>query len=386
MDVGTLVGRPDLAGPVTARLDGTGRWGEAAKAFRGRLTVEPSTLGHIEVRGGRVAMGLADGRLRYDGTLATSAGTLALAGDGRPLDAIPTLAVRRGRADSLDLGALLARPGLSTRIDARFTAETEGTAPDSMRARLAVELLPSRINQAEIRSGRADLTLDRGALRGDVHAASDDGELLTRLTGSTAGPSGGSAPRGRSGSTTSPAGPAIPPATATSPARFTLEGAADSVGLVGLAGTITANGALDSVRLDTLQIALSPEPRVLRVDTLVRALERRGARRRRAARARGRRRRRRHAAAPGHAARSDAARGPCRRGFGLARLGPGAAHRHRARRAGASAPGRGRTGCSTPGNQVGAARHRRHCRRGHARASPAPPARSTSTAARSARS
>jgi hypothetical protein len=45
-------------------------------------------------------------------------------------------------------------------------------------------------------------------------------------------------------------------------ARFTLDGAADSAGLLALAGTITANGALDSVRLDTLQIALSPEPGV----------------------------------------------------------------------------------------------------------------------------
>jgi translocation and assembly module TamB len=269
VDLGTLLGRADLAGPVTARLGGSGRWGDAAKTFRGRLEVEPSTLGHIRVSDGAVGVGLAGGRLTFDGALATSAGTVALAGEGRPLDSVPTLAVRRGRADSLDLGAALNRPGLSTRIGARFTAETEGTVPDSMRARFALELDPSRVNRAEIRSGRADLTLDRGRLRGEVRAEGEDGELLTKLSGSITGPArriraegamrvehlarwtGDSARDGRLDG------------------RFTLDGAADSVGLVGLAGTITANGALDSVRLDTLQIALSPEPRVLRVDTLV---------------------------------------------------------------------------------------------------------------------
>ena len=119
------------------------------------------------------------------------------------------------------------------------------------------------MNRAEIRSGRADLALDRGALRGDIRAESDDGELLTTITGATAGPQRRVRAEGavrvehlarwtgdtaRDGNLNG---------------RFTLDGAADSVGLVGLAGTITANGAVDSVRLDTLQIALSPEPRVL---------------------------------------------------------------------------------------------------------------------------
>ncbi len=269
VDLGTLLGRPDLAGPVTARLAGTARWSEDVRAFSGRMRVERSTRGHIRVREGDVEVGFSGERLRYDGSLITSAGALALAGEGRPFAETPTLLVRSGRADSLDLGALLNRPGLATRLDGRFTAMAEGTAPDSMRVRLGLELLPSRVNQAEIRSGRADLTLDRGALRGELRMDAADGDLVTRIQGATAGPVRRVRAEGAlrlerlarwAGDTTHDGHVA---------ARFSLEAGADSAGLTGLSGTITANGAVDSVRLDTLQIALSPLPGAVRVDTVV---------------------------------------------------------------------------------------------------------------------
>ncbi|MBA3555194.1 MAG: hypothetical protein H0W29_10605, partial [Gemmatimonadales bacterium] len=49
VDLGTLLGRPDLGGPVTARLTASGRWGEEDRALSGRVRIEPSRLGHIEV-------------------------------------------------------------------------------------------------------------------------------------------------------------------------------------------------------------------------------------------------------------------------------------------------------------------------------------------------
>ncbi|HEX6104204.1 MAG TPA: translocation/assembly module TamB domain-containing protein [Gemmatimonadales bacterium] len=268
VDLGGLLGRPDLAGPFTARLTGSGRWG-AERELRARATIEPSTLGTIAVRRGEATITLVADRLRYDASLVSSAGALALAGDGRPLDRVPSFTVVRGRADSLDLGALAGREGLSTRIHARFSGAASGTRADSMRARLALELLPTRINQVSIRSGRANLALDRGALRSDIEMDAEDGDLVTRLTGTL----GGTVRRLRAegalrldrlarwtGDSTRDGNFAV---------RFTLEGAADSLGLLELAGTVTANGALDSVRLDTLQLALSPGERVLRVDTLV---------------------------------------------------------------------------------------------------------------------
>ena len=271
IDLGTLLGRPDLAGSFSATLTGAGRWGARIdqRGFRGRMHIAPSTLGGIALRTGQATMTLASGRLRYDGAVETSAGALALAGDARPLDAAPSYTVRSGRLDSLDLGALLDRAGLSTRIDARFEARAQGMLPDSGHARLAMDLLPSRINQAEVRSARLDLTLADGALQGDLRADAEDGDLVARLQGEIAGLERRLRAEGalridrlarwtgdttRDGSLTG---------------RFTLDGAADSVGLLGLAGTITANGRIDSLRLDTLQIALSPAPRALRFDTLV---------------------------------------------------------------------------------------------------------------------
>lgn len=269
VDLGTLLGRPDLAGPVTARLTGAGRWGATTREFRGRLGIEPSTMGAIAVHRGEVATELAAGRLRYDASLVTDAGAISAAGDGRPLDPEPSFALRHGRADSLDLGALLGREGLATRIDVRFSAQAAGTKPDSMRARVELDLLPSRLNQVAIRAGRARLALDRGALEGQLRMESADGELSATLDGTAAGAerrlrADGTVRLDRlarwTGDTARDGNLA---------GRFSLAAMADTTGLLSLAGTITANGRLDSVRLDTLRIALSPEPRMLMVDTVV---------------------------------------------------------------------------------------------------------------------
>ena len=52
VDLGTFLGRPDLAGPVTLHASGTGRWRGDARSLQGRVTVEPSKLGRVEVTAG----------------------------------------------------------------------------------------------------------------------------------------------------------------------------------------------------------------------------------------------------------------------------------------------------------------------------------------------
>ena len=79
---------------------------------------------------------------------------------GRPLAEARWFAIRRGRADSLDLGTLLGRPDLRTGINARFTGAMTSGSADSMQARLAVELLPSHINKAQLNGGRVGLELE----------------------------------------------------------------------------------------------------------------------------------------------------------------------------------------------------------------------------------
>ncbi len=156
-DLGSFLGRPDLAGPVTLRATANGRWRGDVRSVTGQLTVEPSRLGKIRVSAGSVNATLQGDRLTYNGSLATNGGTFALEGDGHPLGGARSFAIRQGRADSLDLGTLLGRPDLRTAINVRFNADVAMPSADSTEARLALQLLPSRINQAQLTSGQMHL-------------------------------------------------------------------------------------------------------------------------------------------------------------------------------------------------------------------------------------
>ncbi|MGH7578665.1 MAG: hypothetical protein ACREM9_00720, partial [Gemmatimonadales bacterium] len=183
VDLGTLLGRPDLAGPVTLMATGAGRWGEAGKAVKGRVTLEPSRLGHIAVAEGTMSAELAGERLDYAATVRTNGGSFTVEGDGRPMADVPTYSVRIGRAESIDLGALLGRDSLRTDLAAGFTGSLTGTGMDSLVARLDLELLPSRVNQAELGPGRLTVDLDRGALDGTLSLRGNDAGADARFTG-----------------------------------------------------------------------------------------------------------------------------------------------------------------------------------------------------------
>ena len=269
VDLGTLLGWPDLAGPVTLGATGSGRWGESAKAVKAHVAVAPSRMGPVQVIQGIMDAELAGERLTYDAALQTTGGSFALEGDGSPMADVPSYVVRAGRADSLDLGALLGRDSLSTDLGARFTASLAGTGIDSMLARLDFELLPSRVNQAELGPGRLTLGLDHGALDGTLRLQGEDAAVAAKLTGDV----GAEASRvraegdlrverlarwtGRSGADGRLEG------------RFGLDAVADSAGLVSVGGTVTAAGALGDVRLQQLHVALQPARGAIQVDTLV---------------------------------------------------------------------------------------------------------------------
>jgi translocation and assembly module TamB len=269
VDLGTLLGRPDLAGPVTLAATGDGRWGESAKSVKGRLTVAPSRLGRVQVTRGTVDAELAGERLTYGAALQTSGGSITFEGDGSPMADVPSYVVRAGRADSLDLGTLLGRDSLTTDLGARFTASLAGAGIDSMLARLDLELLPSRVNQAELGPGRLTLGLDHGALAGTLRLEGEDAAAAAKLTGDVG--AAGSRVRaegdlrverlarwtGRTGADGRLEG------------RFGLDAVADSAGLVSVGGTVTAAGGVGDVRLQQLHVALQPTPGAIQVDTLV---------------------------------------------------------------------------------------------------------------------
>lgn len=267
-DLGTFLGRPDLAGPVTLRLTGQGRWQGDHRSVQAKLTVDSSRLGRMEVSGGGANVQLAGRRLSYDAMLSTSGGALSLAGDGTPTAAVPAYRIRQGRLTQIDLGKVLDRPDLHTDLNTSFTAELTGRSADSLRATLDAVLLPSRVNQAELSDGSlqarvqgrsVDLKLKAG---GD--AALDAALSSTAAAGRTSMRADGTlrvehlarwmGRRGADGRIES---------------RFAIQAEADSSGLSTVGGTVDAMGGVGGVRVPTFHLAMSPAEGQVRVDTLL---------------------------------------------------------------------------------------------------------------------
>jgi translocation and assembly module TamB len=267
VDLGTFLGRPDLAGPVTLRASGIGRWRTGGRSVTGSVTVEPSRLGRVELTAGSMRVKLRGERLSYDGSLHTNGGALEFAGDGRPLGEVPYFAIRRGQADSVDIGALLGRTDLRTDVNARFTGTVSGSSADSMHGKLSLQLLPSRINQAQLGGGHVELDLAGGTVRGDLRLEGRDGELAAKLSGQTGDAmqlhADGNFRLERLARWTGRAD-----ADGRIESGFVLDAAGDSAGLVSLGGTFNAMGGLGDVRLQAVHLVLVPEPGAIRVDTL----------------------------------------------------------------------------------------------------------------------
>ncbi len=269
VDLGSFLGRPDLAGPVSLEAHGGGRMGGAIRDFRGSAVLQPSQVGPVAITAGVFAVTLQGERFTFDLSVGTDAGRLALAGDGLPFAPVPSFAIRRGSAESLDLGGLLDRAGLETALNGRFTASTSGSDPDSLQARFDLELLPSRINRAELRAGQVKLALDRGAIQGDVRVESPDGELTSTLVGRTQANRRELRAEGTLTLERLARWTGRDSLDGRLAGRFKLDAVGDSVGLVTLGGGITAAGKVGDVRLDSLQLTLRPQPGVAQVDTFL---------------------------------------------------------------------------------------------------------------------
>ncbi|MFL5515818.1 MAG: translocation/assembly module TamB domain-containing protein [Gemmatimonadales bacterium] len=268
VDLGTLMGQPQLAGPFNLTASGGGRWGTTDRAVRLRAEVARSRLGQLQVTGGTLSGGLEGERLTYDLALRTSGGSLAVAGDGSPLADAPEYEVRRGSFEAIDLGQWLGRADLATSLSARFTATVAPGAGDSLRARAALDLLPSTVNQARLAGGRADLRIERGVLAGEVRTQGEDAEVIARLAGTL-----GQQTRVRTDGTLRIEHLARWTGNREADGRiegkFSLAAAADSAGLSSLGGTISGVGGIGEVRVQQLHLAMVPTPGKLALDTLI---------------------------------------------------------------------------------------------------------------------
>jgi translocation and assembly module TamB len=268
VDLGSLVGRPNLAGPVTLRLAGEARSRGTARTLRARLTVEPSRLGRVEVSDGEATVQLAGGRLAYEASLRGPGGALSLAGSGTPSAAAPVYEIRDGRIASVDLGRLLGRPDLRTDLNLTFTADVTKASPDSVGAGLDVVLLPSRVNQAQLSGGSLAARLRGGELDAKLRADGPDAAMAADITRRAAEGVSALTARGNLRLEHLAHWTGRREADGRLESRFALESRSDSGGFRTLAGTIDALGGIGGVRLQTLHVALSAAEGQLRVDTL----------------------------------------------------------------------------------------------------------------------
>jgi translocation and assembly module TamB len=187
---------------------------------------------------------------------------------GRVLDSVPTWEVRNGEFSRVDVAAVTGRERPHTDLNGRFSASGSGVSMESgLAARAELDLGPSKVNEAELRDGALTLALERESFRGDARlegaglalVSEFDGTLGTqartiRATGTlTADSLGLWLGEGREGALE---------------ARFALDAATDSAGLTALAGDFTGQGAVGTLRIDSLEGRVRGDARRLIVDTL----------------------------------------------------------------------------------------------------------------------
>jgi autotransporter translocation and assembly factor TamB len=269
VDLGTFMGRPDLAGPVSLTITGEARIRGERRSGHAQLTIERSRLGHIEFTDGTAQLRLDGQQLSYEASVRSNGGAISARGDGMTGASDPTYRVQEGRLTTVNLGTLLDRPDLRTDLNATFTAEVATGAPDSLRAKLGLVLLPSRVNQAELTSGSLDGTVDGGQIQATVRADGPDGKLDATLRAApeqtvTTLTAGGTIAAEHLARWTGRAD-----ADGRIEGKFNLAVKSDSMGLRSIGGTVTGGGGIGDIRVPTLYAALKPIDGQIQLDTVV---------------------------------------------------------------------------------------------------------------------
>ncbi|HET9039205.1 MAG TPA: hypothetical protein VFN40_03490, partial [Gemmatimonadales bacterium] len=269
VDLGTLLGQPRLAGPVTLSLTGEATLRGESRSVRAHVTVDPSRLGHVQVSSGDANLRLAGDRLAYEATLESSGGGLSLAGDGTMAANASAYHVREGRLRAVDLGRLLDRADLQTDLNTTFTADVARGGPDSLRATLGLVLQPSRVNQADLASGTLDATMNGRRIEAKVRADGPDAALDATLTAAPAPDRSTLTTDGTLRVEHLARWTGRRDADGRVETRFALDIVTDSVGLRSVGGSIDAAGGAGGVRVPAARVTMTPTDGQLQLDTVM---------------------------------------------------------------------------------------------------------------------
>ena len=152
----------DLNGHASLRA--AGKTLEGAQ-MTGTLELRDSRFEREEIRRAQLAAKLEHGTVFTRAALDASSGRLlALSGTLRPFDPVPSLRLQRTSFTDVDLGRLLDKAGLTTRLTGTLEAQGEGRSPKQARIGGTLELDPSTISHFALDGGHIEATLDDGQL------------------------------------------------------------------------------------------------------------------------------------------------------------------------------------------------------------------------------
>ncbi len=162
----------DLNGDL--RLHAAGRSLRTAVATVS-VRLNPSRLDRFDLERLILEAGLKGGAARAQGQVATPAGQLSFAGGVRPFDSVPSYDLRQLDFSDLDLGRLLQKKDLSTRLTGSFTSEGRGKTLRDAELKGTLELRQSLAGRARISHGRVEANLKGGEvdLVGSLHGEHD---------------------------------------------------------------------------------------------------------------------------------------------------------------------------------------------------------------------
>ncbi|MFL5446974.1 MAG: translocation/assembly module TamB domain-containing protein, partial [Gemmatimonadales bacterium] len=150
-------------------LNGYGSLSAAGKTLEGsritgNLELRDSRLEREEISRAQLTATLKHRAVLTRGEIDAGSGRLAWSGTLRPFDPEPSLRLHRSRFTDLDLGRLLNKANLTSRLSGTLAGEGEGRSPKHARIAGTLELDASSINHLALDGGRIEATLDGGQL------------------------------------------------------------------------------------------------------------------------------------------------------------------------------------------------------------------------------
>lgn len=162
VNLADLGGSKDWVTSLNGRLSGNLLLADGATSGSVVAHLDTSRVNNQSITHAEVRSKLSRGDLELSFNASTPLGRVAADATGRPFDERPRYEFLNGVFENLNLGAILDRDNLVTRLNGSFGGSVDGTEMSSLRADALISLQPSSLNGQEIRDGNISLRADSG--------------------------------------------------------------------------------------------------------------------------------------------------------------------------------------------------------------------------------